>query len=96
MFTYGSGAEEEEGEGEEEGEQIQTNKTEHRPRRRVQVAAAVIDDEVRVKVLKRASGQMHQTPAETQINSIFLFVFPSLSLPFSVMNKHDKTSASII
>lgn len=58
----------------------QTNKTEHRSHRRCQLAAAVIDDKVSLNVLKCASGQMHQSRAETQINTIFLFVFPSLCL----------------
>lgn len=74
----------------------QTNKAEHRSRRCAQLAAAVIDDKVSLNVLKRASGQMHQTQAETQINTIFLFCFPFSLPPRSVMNKHDKTSASVI
>ena len=93
MFTYGLSRRE--GEGRAETNK-QTNKAEHRSRRCVQLTAAVIDDKVSLNVLKRASGQMHQTQAETQINTIFLFCFPFSLPPRSVMNKHDKTSASVI
>lgn len=62
------------------GANKQTNKMEYQSHRCVQLAAAMIDDKVSLNVLKRASGQMHQTGAQTQINTIFLFVFPSLCL----------------
>lgn len=65
-----------------DGKEKETNKNkmEYWSHRCVQLTAAVIDDKVSLNVLKRASGQMHQTQAKTQINTIFLFVFPSLCL----------------
>lgn len=91
MFTYGLSRRE------GEGEQKQTkHQTQPQSRQCVQLAAAVIDDKVSLNVLMCASGQMHQTQTETQINTIFLFCLPFSLPPLLVINKHDKTSASVI
>lgn len=58
MFTYGLNKAE------------QTNRTGHRFYQRAQLTSPVIDDKVSPNVLKCASGQIHQSQAETQINTI--------------------------
>lgn len=68
----------------------ETNKVARQSHRCAELAAAVIDDEVSMNVLKRASGQTHQSQAGTQINTIsFLFSLPAAFFLGNEQTWHD-------